>query len=81
MSTRTLSRRFQEHVGTTPAQWVANARVREAQRLLETTHLSVEEVAETTGFGAPTVLRERFRALVGTSPLSYRSAFRSQRRD
>ena len=81
MSTRTLSRRFQEHVGTSPAQWVANARVREAQLLLETTRLSVEEVAETTGFGAPTVLRERFRALVGTSPLSYRSAFRSQRRD
>jgi transcriptional regulator GlxA family with amidase domain len=81
MSTRTLSRRFQEHVGTSPGQWVANARVREAQRLLETTRLSVEQVAEATGFGAPTVLRERFRALVGTSPLSYRSAFRSRPRD
>jgi transcriptional regulator GlxA family with amidase domain len=81
MSTRTLSRRFQEQVGTSPGQWVANARVREAQRLLETTRLSVEEVAESTGFGAPTVLRERFRGLVGTSPLSYRSAFRSRPRD
>jgi transcriptional regulator GlxA family with amidase domain len=79
MSTRTLSRRFQEHVGTSPGQWVANARVREAQRLLETTRLSVEQVAEATGFGAPTVLRERFRAAVGTSPLSYRSAFRRPR--
>jgi transcriptional regulator GlxA family with amidase domain len=78
MGTRTLSRRFQEHVGTSPGQWVANARVREAQRLLETTRLSIEQVAEATGFGAPTVLRERFRALVGTSPLSYRSAFRSR---
>jgi transcriptional regulator GlxA family with amidase domain len=81
MSTRTLSRRFQEHVGMSPGQWVANARVREAQRLLETTRLSVEQVAEATGFGAPTVLRERFRAVVGTSPLSYRLAFRSRSRD
>jgi transcriptional regulator GlxA family with amidase domain len=81
MSTRTLSRRFQEHVGMSPGQWVANARVREAQRLLETTRLSVEQVAEATGFGATTVLRERFRALVGTSPLSYRSAFRSRLRN
>jgi transcriptional regulator GlxA family with amidase domain len=77
MSTRTLSRRFQEHVGTTPGVWIARARVREAQRLLETTSLSIEEVAGATGFGAPTVLRERFNALVGTSPMAYRLAFRA----
>jgi transcriptional regulator GlxA family with amidase domain len=77
MSSRTLSRRFREHVGTTPADWVARARVRHAQRLLETTGLSVEAIAETTGFGAPTVLRERFRAVVGTSPLAYRRTFRA----
>src|SRR5262245_57516600 len=34
MSTRTLSRRFREQVGTTPAAWLAHARVRCAQRLL-----------------------------------------------
>jgi transcriptional regulator GlxA family with amidase domain len=78
MSTRTLSRRFQERVGTSPGEWVARARVREAQRLLETTSLSVEQVADATGFGASTVLRERFRALLGTSPQQYRQAFRSR---
>ena len=78
MSARTLSRRFREHVGTTPAEWVARARVRQAQRLLETSELSIEAIAEKIGFGAPTVLRERFRSLVGTSPLAYRQAFRSR---
>jgi AraC-like DNA-binding protein len=34
MSTRTLSRRFIERVGATPARWVALARVRRAQQLL-----------------------------------------------
>ncbi len=76
MSTRTLSRRFREQTGTTPARWVAAARVRKAQRLLETTELDVETVAERAGFGSAAVLRERFAAALGTAPLAYRRAFR-----
>jgi transcriptional regulator GlxA family with amidase domain len=76
MSTRTLSRRFREQVGATPAQWIGRARVRRAQRLLETTDLSVEEIAAETGFGSATVLRERFGRIVGTSPIGYRRSFR-----
>lgn len=75
MSTRTLSRRFREQTGATPAQWVVRARVREARRLLETTSLSVEHVATNVGFGSSAVLRQRFAQLVGTSPRAYRSAF------
>jgi transcriptional regulator GlxA family with amidase domain len=75
MSGRTLSRRFRAHVGMTPAAWVGKARVREAQRLLETSKLSVEAIAERVGYGSTTVLRERFTAAVGLSPLAYRRAF------
>lgn len=78
MSCRTLSRRFRAHVGMTPAAWIARARVREAQRLLETTTLSVEVVAEAVGYGSAAVLRERFAAIVGVSPLAYRRAFSSE---
>jgi transcriptional regulator GlxA family with amidase domain len=77
MSCRTLSRRFREHVGMTPAAWIARARVREAQRLLETTKLPVEAVAEAAGYGSATVLRDRFAAIVGVSPLAYRRSFSS----
>jgi len=76
MSTRTLSRRFREQVGTTPALWVTRARVRRAQRLLETTDLSIERVAGEVGFGSSAVLRERFGHIAGTSPRAYRRAFR-----
>jgi transcriptional regulator GlxA family with amidase domain len=79
MSTRTLSRRFVERVGTTPAQWIAAARVRRAQQLLETTNLSVEEVAAHSGFRSASVLREHFAGIVGTSPLAYRRSFGSAR--
>jgi transcriptional regulator GlxA family with amidase domain len=77
MSTRTLSRRFRSQVGTTPAVWIGRARVRLAQRLLETTELSVERVAAEAGFGSAAVLRERFGQVVGTSPLAYRRSFKA----
>jgi transcriptional regulator GlxA family with amidase domain len=77
MSTRTFCRRFGEQVGTTPAAWIARARVARAQRLLETTELPVERVAEQVGFHSATVFRERFSRVLGTSPLSYRRSFSS----
>jgi transcriptional regulator GlxA family with amidase domain len=77
MSTRTLSRRFREQVGATPAAWLARARVRRAQRLLETTDLAIEQVAAEAGFGSAAVMREHFGTVVGTSPMSYRRAFSS----
>ena len=77
MSTRTLSRRFVERVGATPAQWVSAARVRRAQQLLETTGLSLEEVAAHSGFRSASVLREHFAGIVGTTPAAYRQTFGS----
>lgn len=77
MSARTLNRHFRAHIGITPAAWIARARVHEAQRLLETTRLSVEAVAEAVGYGSATVLRERFAASLGLSPLTYRRSFSS----
>ena len=74
MAPRTLSRRFREQVGTTLLQWILAARVRRAQLLLETTSLSVEQVAIQTGFGSATMLRERFAKVVGTTPTAYRRA-------
>ena len=75
MSTRTLGRRFHEQVGVTPAQWLARARVRRAQHLLETTPLSIERIAAESGFGSASVLREHFGNAVGVSPTTYRQSF------
>ncbi|MFE2441876.1 GlxA family transcriptional regulator [Streptomyces melanosporofaciens] len=75
MSTRTLNRRFREHTGTTPLQWLHRARIRQAQYLLEATTHPVERIATQVGFGSPTSFRDRFKRVVGTSPHSYRSSF------
>lgn len=78
MSGRTLARRFKEQTGMTPAKWVARARIRRAQSLLETTPLSVESIADAVGFGSAMAFRARFRELVGVSPLDYRRSFRGE---
>jgi transcriptional regulator GlxA family with amidase domain len=77
MSTRTLSRRFREQTGSSPAQWLIRARVRRAQQLLESGSSSIEEVAAQVGFGTAAILREHFNKLVGTSPQAYRRAFKT----
>jgi transcriptional regulator GlxA family with amidase domain len=75
MSTRKLCRRFHEQVGETPAAWIARARVARAQRLLETTDRSVEEVATAVGLRSSTVLRDHFARVLGTTPGAYRQSF------
>jgi transcriptional regulator GlxA family with amidase domain len=75
MSTRTLSRRFLEQVGLSPARWLAKARVYRAQHLLEATTLSIESIAGEAGFRSASVLREHFKDLVGVSPSVWRRSF------
>lgn len=75
MSLRTLARRFETQAGTTPHQWLTHQRVLAAQRLLETSDLSIDRVAELSGFVTAETLRHHFRQRVGTSPASYRRRF------
>ena len=78
MSPRTLARRFVERTGTTPGQWLLRQRVVFAQRLLETTDLSVDLVATRSGLGTAANLRAQFQRTVRTSPSAYRRAFRQE---
>jgi transcriptional regulator GlxA family with amidase domain len=77
-SPRTFARRFRAVTGTTPMQWLTRQRVIHAQRLLETTDLPIELVAQRCGLGTGTALRQHFRRLAGTSPQAYRRTFRCE---
>jgi len=80
ISIRTLNRRFQEQLQISPLQWVIQARLRQAQCMLERSDLSIEQVAEVAGFGSSASLREHFSKSIGTSPNTYRQAFRKKHR-
>ncbi len=78
MSVRTLSRRFRDQIGTTPLQWVLAARVRQAQQMLETTTLGIEQVATRCGFESAASFRDRFGRIAGLSPSAYRRSFNAR---
>ncbi|CAA9350818.1 MAG: Transcriptional regulator, AraC family [uncultured Nocardioidaceae bacterium] len=75
MSPRTFARRFRAETGTTPHQWLSHQRVLLAERLLEETGMSIEEVAQRSGFGTAASLRHSFTRARGTSPVAYRRTF------
>ncbi|QWC86491.1 helix-turn-helix domain-containing protein [Nocardioidaceae bacterium] len=75
MSERTFARRFRDETGSTPHAWVTGQRVQRAEELLETSSLSVEEVARAVGFGNAATLRAHFGRVRGISPAIYRQRF------
>lgn len=75
MSRRTFSRAFQASTGVTPAVWVKRQRLDEARRLLESTELSIDQVAAECGFGSSVTLRRSFAAAFDTSLSEYRRRF------
>ncbi len=78
MSRRTFTRRFREEVGMSPGQWLTRQRVELARDLLETTELAVDVVADKAGFGTAAAMRHHLRAVLGTSPMSYRRTFQGR---
>ncbi len=75
LSSRTLSRRFADQLGTSPGQWLLGQRLDAARTLLEQTNLPVEAIATRVGLASAVNLRRRFRAALGTTPGAYRRAF------
>lgn len=75
MSERTFLRRFQATTGITPAEWITRTRVDVARELLESSKLSIEQIATRAGLGTATTMRHHFRRKVGVSPAEYRRRF------
>jgi transcriptional regulator GlxA family with amidase domain len=81
MSVRSLERVFTREVGTTPSQYVLQARVEAARRQLERTDRGLKQVASAAGFGSVDVMRRAFVRLLGTTPRRYRELSRPAARD
>ncbi len=77
MSIRTLNRRFQDQLGSSPMAALLGIRVRLAREALETTVHPVERIAHQVGFGSAVNLRIQFKRVVGMSPQAYRQVFRA----
>jgi transcriptional regulator GlxA family with amidase domain len=79
MSPRNFARVFTRQVGTTPARFVATARVETARRLLEDSAEPLETVCSRSGLGTLESMRRAFLRIVGIPPGQYRARFNSRR--
>jgi AraC family transcriptional activator FtrA len=80
LSTRTLTRRFADQLGTSPGQWLLAQRIAAARDLLESSDLPLDAIARRVGLSSATNLRRRFLNALGTTPGAYRRAFRAESR-
>lgn len=78
LSRRALERKFEAALGRSPASEIRRLRLEQARGLLETTDMTVPEVAEKSGFGSPEYLAFIFRKELGLTPLKYRRAARNR---
>ena len=67
-----LSKIFRERYGITMLDYVANVRIQQAEKLIQESNLSVQEVAEKTGFLSSTVFIRTFKKKVGITPGKYK---------
>lgn len=63
---------FTEETGMSPYQFVVRSRVEQAQQLLKTTRLAVQEIAFQCGFNSAANFCYTFRRMTGVSPHEYR---------
>ena len=75
LSRRSYLRRFAKATGTTPIKWLIAQRIQASLALLESSSLSIEQIASRVGFDSPITYRHHFVRAVRTTPSEYRSCF------
>jgi transcriptional regulator GlxA family with amidase domain len=75
-SERSLLRHFRAHHGVTPVAHIQHLRVERAKALLETTHLSFEEIVERCGYSDSASFRKLFKRATAITPGDYRERYR-----
>jgi len=75
-SERSLLRHFRAEFGATPLEYIQRLRVERAKALLETTHLSFDEIVERCGYSDSASFRKLFKRATTLTPTDYRERFR-----
>ncbi len=63
--------------GLPPGQWLTKQRLARARNLLESTDLTVDQIALEIGFATAASLHQHLNAELGVSPVAYRRTFRA----
>ncbi|WGL17376.1 helix-turn-helix domain-containing protein [Microbulbifer bruguierae] len=78
MSVRSFNRRFKLATGQTPLQYLQGVRVDMARELLQSSNLSVNEIAEKVGYQDMGHFTALFKKFLSTTPSEYRATVRAK---
>jgi transcriptional regulator GlxA family with amidase domain len=74
LSTSRLRHLFKAEVGLTPTQYLQRLRMEQAKALLESTYISVKEIAVRVGVGGGSHFVHDFKRAFGVTPSRYRAS-------
>ena len=77
MSPRNFARVFRAETGTTPARFVEKLRLESARQQVETSSISLQQIAQDTGFGDAERMRTAFIRAYGQPPMVLRRQVRA----
>ena len=75
LTERSFLRRFRKATGQSPLEYVQTLRIEEAKQWLETSEMSLDDIAAEVGYTEPSAFRHLFRKLVGVTPSAYRRRY------
>ncbi len=72
MHRSSLNRHFQEHIGTSPGQYLIRYRLQEAVRRLKESRDPVADIAVSVGYADPHYFSRHFKKEIGCTPVAFR---------
>lgn len=79
MTRRSFDRHFKKTYQMTPLEWLQQRKLEVAKSLLETTALSLEQIAQRAGYDNAITMRHNFRKYLSVSPSDYKATFARSR--
>jgi AraC-like DNA-binding protein len=73
VSTSTLSRLFKKYLNSSPVDYIISLRLKQVQRLLSISDMSLKEIAAECGYKSQTFLSRAFKKKFGMSPSQFRN--------
>jgi len=75
LSRRSFDRHFRQVLNISPKEWLTRQRIDLAREYLESSKVSIDQIAEQSGFGTAMNLRHHFGQVLGVTPSHYRNQF------
>ena len=69
---------FKKETGITPIEYKKRICIRNAEKMLLISDLSIEEIAEKLGFNSSSYFRRTFKAYTGKSPREYKNGIKTE---